>query len=108
MCRGSGSPLTSVSRSLMLSEATVNQPQLQEVPEVFQVGGTGWQCRGDLGLKLGIVGTRDGRRTEHPMQAPPPPPEASLLHRARESAEITMAEAAKTAGITDTRWSQIE
>jgi transcriptional regulator with XRE-family HTH domain len=42
------------------------------------------------------------------MQAPSPPPEASLLHRARESAEITMAEAAKTAGITDTRWSQIE
>lgn len=42
------------------------------------------------------------------MEAPPPPPEASLLYRARESAEITIADAAKAAKITDTRWSQIE
>lgn len=37
-----------------------------------------------------------------------PPPEASLLYRARESAGVTLADAAKAAGITDTRWSQIE
>jgi transcriptional regulator with XRE-family HTH domain len=37
-----------------------------------------------------------------------PPPEASLLHRTRESAGITITEAARAAGITDTRWSQIE
>jgi transcriptional regulator with XRE-family HTH domain len=42
------------------------------------------------------------------MEASPPPPEGALLHRARESAEITIADAAKSAGITDTRWSQIE
>jgi transcriptional regulator with XRE-family HTH domain len=42
------------------------------------------------------------------MEASPPPPEAVLLYRARESAEITMADAARSAGITDTRWSQIE
>jgi transcriptional regulator with XRE-family HTH domain len=42
------------------------------------------------------------------MEASPPPPEGALLHRARESAEITIADAARAAGITDTRWSQIE
>lgn len=42
------------------------------------------------------------------MSASPPPPEAVLIYRARESASITIADAAKAAGITDTRWSQIE
>ena len=42
------------------------------------------------------------------MEAPAPPPEGALLHRARESASITITEAARSAGITDTRWSQIE
>ena len=42
------------------------------------------------------------------METPPPPPEGSLLRRVRESAGISLTDAAKAAGITDTRWSQIE
>lgn len=42
------------------------------------------------------------------MEASPPAPEGALIHRARESAEISIPAAAKAAGITDTRWSQIE
>lgn len=42
------------------------------------------------------------------MERPPAPPEAVLIRLAREAAGITVAEAAKTAGVSVARWSQIE
>jgi transcriptional regulator with XRE-family HTH domain len=42
------------------------------------------------------------------MERPPAPPEAVLIRLAREAADIRMAEAAKNAGVSVARWSQIE
>ena len=42
------------------------------------------------------------------MQRPEPPPEAVLIRLVREAAQITIADAAKAAGISKSRWSQVE
>jgi transcriptional regulator with XRE-family HTH domain len=42
------------------------------------------------------------------MDRPPAPPEAALLRLAREAANIKVSEAARAAGISTARWSQIE
>ena len=42
------------------------------------------------------------------MQRPEPPPEAVLIRLVREAAQITVADAAKAAGISKSRWSQVE
>lgn len=42
------------------------------------------------------------------MERPPAPPEAVLIRLAREAADIRIAEAAKRAGVSVARWSQIE
>lgn len=42
------------------------------------------------------------------MRRPDPPPEAVLIRLVREAAQITVADAANAAGISKSRWSQIE
>ena len=42
------------------------------------------------------------------MRRPEPPPEAVLIRLVREAAQISASDAAKAAGISKSRWSQIE
>lgn len=46
--------------------------------------------------------------TGRDMQRPEPPPEAVLIRLVREASQITIADAANAAGISKSRWSQIE
>ncbi len=60
---------------------------------------------------LAFVSTERTRKAsgESPMAKPAPPPEAVLIAGRRESPpRMSMSEAARRAGISDTRWRQIE